>query len=198
MTNAVEKYTEQLQQLMPRGVLWDDMVQPDTLFTKLLTALAEEFARVEARTEQLINETDPRTMYEMLFDWETWLGLPDRCSIEAETLQQRRQAVLDLLTSTGGQSRQYFIDLAAKLGYTITITEFFPHTVSSPVNYPLYGSEWLYIWQVNALNQGEEIRYMTVMSGVNEPLSTRDSNILECAINRLKPAHTRVLFNYGD
>lgn len=198
MAQDLNAYTDQLISLMPRGVIWDEMTEHDTHFTALLTALAEEFARIDGRTEQLINETDPRSIFEMLFDWEQWLGLPGDCSAQANTLEQRRQAVWDLLTSTGGQSRQYFINLAARLGYTVTITEFFPHTVISPVNYPLYGKNWLYLWQVNALNQGEEIRYMTVISGVNEPLATRDTNILECALNRLKPAHTRILFNYGD
>lgn len=198
MTYRVEHYTAQLIALMPRGVIWDEMTEHDTHFTALLTALAQEFARIDSRTEQLIDETDPRSLFEMLFGWEQWLGLPGDCSAPSNTLEQRRQAVWDLLTSTGGQSRQYFIDLAARLGYTITITEFFPHTVLSPVNYPIYGSSWLYVWQVNAIDQGEEIRYMTVISGVDEALSTRDTNILECAINRLKPAHTRVIFNYGD
>ncbi|AUZ85838.1 hypothetical protein CDW43_15255 [Methylophaga nitratireducenticrescens] len=114
MSNTVEQYTQQLLALLPVGDLWTQLSEPDTDFFALITALAEEFARIDGRTEDLMDEDDPRTIYEMLFDWEKWLGLPDACMGNAETLQQRREAVLELLTLTGGQSRQYFIDLAKK------------------------------------------------------------------------------------
>ncbi|MBL1321501.1 MAG: DUF2313 domain-containing protein [Methylophaga sp.] len=195
MAQDVTAYTDQLISLMPRGVIWDEITEHDTHFTALLTALAQEFARIDGRTQQLIDETDPRSTFEMLFDWEQWLGLPGECSAQANTLEQRRQAVWDLLTSTGGQSRQYFINLAARLGYTITITEFNPFTVGGTVDESLYGQNWQFAWQVNAPE--ETIDYFTVASDINMALANWGNERLECAITRLKPAHTYVLFSYG-
>jgi uncharacterized protein YmfQ (DUF2313 family) len=119
----------------------------------------------------------------------------DKLSIFLEqSLEQRRNALVAKLTQLGGQSRQYFIDLAAALGYEITITEFQPFTVNSGVNDPLCDTEWRFVWQVNASQ--DTIRRFSVQSGVNDPLASWGNDQLECVINRLKPAHTIVLFAY--
>ncbi|MEW4983059.1 MAG: putative phage tail protein [Cycloclasticus sp.] len=194
MHNAQE-YTHQLGQLMPRGVLWDDLTQSDSEFMNWMGTLAQEFARIDARVSDLIDETDPRSMFEMLYDWEQYLGLPDKCIGQAETLEQRREAVLELLTSVGGQSRQYFIDLALKIGFVITIIEFDPFTVAGSVNELIYGQNWQFAWQVNA--PAETVTELTISSDVNTALASWGNTRLECVLTRLKPAHTIILFSYG-
>lgn len=188
-------YLRQLQALLPPGPAWpkDD----DATLTQLLGALAAELARVDGRAWQLIEEADPRTTAELFLDWERVAGLPDACAVAyggEQTMAQRRAALVGRLVTLGGQSSAYFIGLAAALGYAITITEFSEHTVNDDVNHPLYDSAWNFAWQVNAaLNAVTEI---TVESGVDEPLSAWGDSLLECVINRLKPAHTAVLYSY--
>ncbi|MDB2704924.1 DUF2313 domain-containing protein [Pseudomonadota bacterium] len=197
MSFNLSDYVHQLKTLLPVGVLWESLKLDETV-DNYLNAEAAEYAIIDARIENLLNETDPRKTYELLVEWEEFAGLPDDCAGESATLEQRRIALHARLTSTGGASKAYFIELAANLGYTVTITEFYPHSVASPVNYAMYGENWRYVWQINALEQGEDIRYFKVNSGVNEPLAVRNTNILECVINKLKPGHTLILFNYGE
>lgn len=143
----------------------------------------------------ILSEADPRTTYQLLADWERVLGLPDPCVGQLPTIEQRRAAVVAKVSMHGGQSRVFFIALAARLGFAITITEFKQYSVMSPVNAPLYGVPWCFTWRVNApLNT---VRRFSVMSGVNESLSTWSNQLLECAISRFKPAHTVVQFAYS-
>jgi hypothetical protein len=47
-------YRKQLQSLLPKGKLWNR--REDSILTQLLYGIAEEFVRIEERTENLINE----------------------------------------------------------------------------------------------------------------------------------------------
>jgi uncharacterized protein YmfQ (DUF2313 family) len=189
ISNATQAdYEAHLLALRPPGPAWapeDDH----------LGAAAEECARVHNRAVALVDEADPRTTTELLTDWERVAGLPDACTGPLPTLAQRRAALVARLTSIGGQSRAYFIALAASLGYTVTITEYRPYHVNSHVNDPLNSELWTFVWQVNAaLNT---VRRFTVNAGVNEPLAAWGNELLECVIRRLAPAHTKVLFAYS-
>lgn len=187
------EYLSQLQALLPQGPAWPR--EPDALLTRLLDGFAEEFARVDARADQLIDEADPRTTYELLADWERVAGLPGECVASlAQTVEQRRAALVAKLVERGGQSRAYFIALAAKLGYTVTITEFDEWTFDSDVDAPLTGTDWRFAFQVNApLNTVGE---WTFDSDVDAPFAWWGNELLECAINNDKPAHTVALFAY--
>jgi uncharacterized protein YmfQ (DUF2313 family) len=192
MALSTKDYLQQLQALLPKGPAWTH--EADALITQLLTAFAEEFARVDQRIDNLVNEADPRTTNELLTDWERVAGLPDLCTGIPETIALRRELLVAKLTNLGGQSKQFYIDLAAKLGFTITITEFKRWRVTSLVNDPLNGVEWAFVWRVNAAQ--DTIRKFTVAGRVNEPLASWGNTALECAISRLKPAHTYVQFAY--
>lgn len=193
MALTAAEYLAQLQALLPPGAAWRRDV--GSALTEFLAALAEELARIDQRIEALLDEADPRSTTELLTDWERVAGLPDACTGPLPTLAQRRAALVARLTSIGGQSRAYFIALAASLGYTITITEYRPYTVDSPVDDPLCSEEWAFVWQVNA--PLDTVRYRSVDSGVDEPFSTWGNQLLECVIRRFAPAHTLVLFAYS-
>jgi uncharacterized protein YmfQ (DUF2313 family) len=191
MTSA--DYLAQLQALLPQGPAWPR--ESDATLTRLLQAWADELARVDSRAAQLIDEADPRTTFELLSDWERVAGLPDPCAGEDQSTAQRRAALHARLTTLGGQSAAYYIGLAANLGYVISITEFHEHTVNDDVDYPIYAQPWPFAWQVNApLNT---IGLLSVGDTVDDPLAWWGNELLECLINRLKPAHTHVLFAYS-
>lgn len=190
MTSA--DYLAQLQALLPPGPAWSRDSQ--AVLTRMQAAWAEEYARVDGRAAALMAEADPRYTAEMLADWERCLGLPDTCTGPLATIAERRAAVVARLTGIGGQSPAYYIALADSLGYQVTITEFRPHTVDDDVDYPIYGTDWAHAWQVNAsLNT---VRELTVDDDVDMPLAAWGNQLLECAINRTKPAHSIVLFAY--
>lgn len=191
---AASDYKIQLQALLPPGRLWDALREPGRGSDQLLAALAEEFARVDARAEALLDETDPRTVYELLAEWESFAGLPDPCVPDGQTADERRSALIGRLTGMGGQSRQYFIDLAESLGYSITITEFRPQTVNGSVDEPLYGGDWAFAWQVTAPQ--DSVTYHAVDGDVAEPLASWGNELLECVLGRFNPAYTHLIFAY--
>lgn len=197
MARTAADYREHLKALLPPGQAFPR--EPGTDMEKLLAGMAQELARIDSRGEALISEANPQTTAEMLTDWERVAGLPDKCSGSLEeTLQGRRQALLAKLASTGGQSPQYFIDLAAALGYIVTITEFRPFRAGmSQAGDALTNGAWVYTWQVNA-PAVSAIPFRAGQSNAGEPLRAWGNDALECKINQLKPAHTIALFAYGS
>lgn len=168
-------YLHALFALLPPGPAWSR--EAGTRLYRLLTGLAQEPARLEAAAWDLIEQADPRTSTALLDAWERVAGLTPAAGA---TLAQRRAAVVGVLTATGGQSRAYYAAVAAAMGYSITITEYRPATVLSPVNAPIYGVAWAFAWRVVA----------TAQTGAATPAA------LEAQINKIKPAHTVVYFVY--
>jgi len=169
---------------------------PESTWQRLLAARAGAFSRLDGRSAALLEEADPRTASELLPDWERVTGLPDPCVTGEQTAAERSDAVVRVLTGTGGASRPYFIGLAADLGYDIEIEDYTAHTVTSDVSEPLRSIEWRWAWTV----RGPEVtvRDKNVVSGADEPLASWGNERLECVISRLAPAHTLVLFAYGE
>ncbi|MCE8027553.1 DUF2313 domain-containing protein [Halomonas daqingensis] len=169
---------------------------PGSSWQRLLAARAEAFRRVDGRADTLLEEADPRTAYDLLSDWERTFGLPDPCVSGEQTVAERRGALLRALTGTGGASRAYFIELAAALGYEIAIEEYTAHTVGATVDHPLYGIAWRWAW--TARGPKVTVNYLAVNSGVDEPLASWGNERLECVFNRAKPAHTHLIYAYGE
>lgn len=194
--HSASDYLQQLKDLLPRGRLWNALREEGKLFGQLLNALAQEFERVDAANNTLIDEADPRTALQLLPDWEAFVGLPDTCSGLGTTNQQRRDALLEALTSVGGQSRAYFIGLAEQLGFTdATIIEYDPHTVDESVDAPIYGADWQFVWKLSAAMP--PVVQFNADSTVDESLGElAPTTRLECIINQRKPAHTLALFEY--
>ena len=183
---SLADYRRQILALLPVGSLWESL-KNDTVFSNLIDAIAAEFRRIDGSARSLLGEIDPRTSNDLFPEWEVFAGLPDPCVGELKTMPERRAAVVSKLTGHGGQSPQYYIDLAAALGFTITISEY------DGINQALVNQ---YYWQVNSALTGPVVSF-DMNSAVNEPLRSWSSNsLLECMINRLKPAHTTVLFSY--
>jgi uncharacterized protein YmfQ (DUF2313 family) len=202
------RYRGALADLLPPGLIWNR--DPSSRLMAFLEGLGSEFGHVERRSLELLEEVDPHRTVEMLPDWERIVGLPDACVSIEETVQDRRQAVLVKLAAVGGQSRQFYIDLAAEYGFTITITEF-TSFVAGPAYgddrskagdaltnakaQPAAGAGWQDTWQVNA--PLETIREFKAGEGqAGDPLRWWGNTLLECLISRAKPAHTHVLFSY--
>lgn len=188
------RYRRMLQKLQARGLAWPRLA--GTVLGRLLEALGAELWRVEQRALELLAEADPRTTVEMLADWERAAGLPDECTGPLESASERRAALVARLGSIGGQSRAFFIALAADLGFEVTITEFDAFHAGSPVGQPLYGEDWEFAWQVNA----PEVSVRDFLAGAGvagDPLRDWGNDLLECSFERAKPAHTIVIFAYS-
>lgn len=192
---TVEQYVALLQNLFPTGAAWS--TEKTSTVDRLRQGLADELGRLDGRSEVFLQETDPRQATELLPEWERVTGLPDDCVVSVGLLQARRDAVAARLSQLGGQSRAYFISLAQQVGFNVTITEFFPFQVGRSVSGDsLSNGDWIYAWRVNA--PSETVRFFTVGGGVvGDPLAAWGNTLLECTINRVKPAHTVLQFGYG-
>jgi uncharacterized protein YmfQ (DUF2313 family) len=143
-------------------------------------------------------EAAPRSTLLLLPDWERNAGLPDECTGPAETLEGRRLRLVAQLTARGGQSRAFFLALAEGLGFSgCSITEFRPFTAGSPCDAPLDPDPWRHAWRLN-IPADAGVREFTAGSACTEALRSWGSAVLECVIRRVQPAHTHVLFGYGD
>lgn len=193
--STVENYRSMLLSLFPPGLAWPR--EPGSIVYKFAYGAAEELKRIHDRALQLIEESDPRTTNEMLSDWERALGLPDDCSPEDATTIQRRFEVVQRYKASGGQSRQYFIDFAAALGFTITITEFRQFEVGrSVVGEALTNGDWVFAWQISAA-EFTVFNFSAGLSAVGDPLATWGNDVLECKLDEAKPAHTVLIFTYS-
>ncbi len=194
-------YREQLGALLPRGRAWPR--DEGSTLMRLLHAEADELARIDARAADLFEEVDVRTALELLGDWERVAGLPDACVPAPDSIAERQAAVLARLTSVGGQTRAYYIELAASIGYAVTIDEFRPARMGMRMGDRLRGEAWAYAWRVNVqppaidTGSGVSVRYFRMgQSRMGERLRGFGSLDLECLINRAKPAHSIVIFAY--
>jgi uncharacterized protein YmfQ (DUF2313 family) len=137
-----------------------------------LKGLAGSFARLNDDANGLLVDAFPATAVQLLPEWEETLNLPGTGSTS-----ERQAAIVAALTATGGQSKAYFIALAASLGFAITITEYRPHRVSDTVSRPIAGADTIFSWLVTTRASGSH-------------------TALEAAIRQYAPAHTVVGFNY--
>lgn len=174
--NTAADYAAASRALMPRGAVWPDDL--DATQSKLLAALAMAWWRVDGAAVQLLGDTFPATTQALLSEWEESLGLPDPAIGVAANDDQRRAQIVARLTGAGGQSRQRFIDFAAALGFTITITNYAPLRAGHfRAGDAAYGQKWADAWGV----------HITANAG------GLSSSALKAALDRIKPAETTVL-----
>ena len=175
---TADDYATNLHQLMPRGLAWTRRVQ--STLGALIAGYAIGLARADADIRRLNDEADPRSTTEMLPEWETAAGLPDPCVTAPQTLGERRKALYSRVTSTGGANAAYFEQVARDLGYTPRVVEVDTH-----------------VWRLDVAEETKVTLFRSGSSRAGDRLRTFGNEQLECVINRLKPAHTRVLFAYG-
>ena len=195
VAHSQDEYRDALAALLPTGLAWPR--EPQSVLMQFLASLAAEFTRLDGRAAQLLAETDPASTTELLQDWERVVGLPDPCVTQVQTIAERRQALEGRLTAVGGQSRRFFVELASRLGYSITIDEFPSAAAATAAGISYSGDEWANIWRVNVPTSVAITPFRVSAGAAGEPLRAWSNEVLECQFNRYKPAHTRVLFAYA-
>ena len=207
-------FAEVILEEMPTGPAWPR--DADSSLRAWAEGCADVWGDVSGRAaDLLVTESDPRATSEMLPDWERAFGLPDPCVAEPQTLTDRRRALVNKITTQGGQSRAFFVSVAAALGYTITITEYAPFTCgvsrcgdtrkAAPDDPTDTGYRWTlgppeirFWWRVHVL--GAKLRWFRAGSGqcgVDPMVRIGIATDLECLLRRWKPAHTDIAFDYS-
>jgi uncharacterized protein YmfQ (DUF2313 family) len=224
--------------LLPQGQAWPK--EPGSTLARACCGLADYWGAVDARAADLLEqESDPRKTLELLLDWERNWGLPDPCYQEPLTIGERQLALVMRMTMQGGASREFFISVAAQIGYRITISEFrvfvcgidrcgdnrvygdgsnpmfdeWGKPICNPLGEPIAHGE-LSEWPNYGLGPPSNRSYWTVhvdgvkliwfrvgggggQTGVDPHLRIGTADDLECLLNRWKPAHTQIIFDYS-
>ncbi|MFM8333102.1 MAG: YmfQ family protein [Candidatus Methylumidiphilus sp.] len=190
-------YFRALQSLLPTGPAWPRT--DDSNLSRLLSAIAEEFARLEARAVRLLDEASPAKTIELLTDWESWLGLPSTCmALEPQSFEQRQAAVVSKLTDVGGQRAEDFIALAARLGAVVTITVFDLATDLDDDMQPDRDYRWRFVMRVNMPAAADSVRMASEMSTDADAEALWGNRLLECVIRSRAKAEIIVLFSYPE
>lgn len=187
-----------LQALLPPGAVLTR--EPGAVLTKVLEAIAAQFAAAEARAVDLREQSsDPLKATYMLADWERLLGLPDDCMVgRTLSLADRQRIAGQRLVELGGQSRPYFIDLAERLGEPgCTITRFRPMNCNDNCNDALYSVADRFVWRMNIPRPADNARPMNCNDNCNSALQMYTPSLIECPIEERSPAETKVIFSYA-
>ena len=231
-----DDYGTQFLTLLPQGQAWPKY--PGTTLDLACRGLAEYWGYVDGRAADLLEiESDPRKTVELLPDWERNWGLPDPCYAAPDSIAARQLALVMRMTMQGSQSREFFIGVAAQIGYSISITEYrvFVVGIDRCGDNRVYGdgsdpmfNEWdqpikdpagnnvalgeLSEWPNYGIGPPENRFYWTVHvhsisliwfrcsvseCGVDPHLTIGTAEDLECILNRWKPAHTQIIFDYS-
>lgn len=170
MALTPEQVAERTARLLPRGAIWRRGA--DRFLQKLLLAASDELARIYERAVDLLGEQHPLQVTETIDEWEAEYGLPLPCLPPTLTLQGRREALAAKVRGGGGQSLQYFVDVCAAAGITVTAREEQPFYVGvHGCGDPVGETDWAYVWTLTAPD-------------------AESATIVACLLDQIQPSHT--------
>ncbi len=190
------EYLSQLTALLPQGPAWDLEAAPE--LGTVLTGIAQEMARLDARAFALNSEMDPAYVFELVPEWENVMGLPDDCLGSSPAFADRQLGVQQRLLAIGSQHVSYFIAIAKGQGY--------PNAYVTQHRAPRFGrarmgkshfGTWQaqFMWTLNTGGRQSLGRRFGV-SHWGQRFGANPGSALECIIRRYAPAHTIVNINY--
>jgi uncharacterized protein YmfQ (DUF2313 family) len=200
MAYNVNSYFQMLMNLLPRGRALSR--SPDSILYKLMHAFSFEFSLIDSRGDDLSVERNTLLTSELLADYERDLGLPDDCTELATTINERRRIINNKLVTDTGLNKQTYIDIAADLGYDITITEFTPCWCGIAECGDSIGDQNnIFYWQVNLYMSPETFDSWVYFTCGNSQcgdalIYVPLVGVLQCVLNIYKPAWTQMLLSY--
>lgn len=195
---TAEDYHAQLRLLLPPGPAWDREFNPG--LDELLQAGAELLAKEDLRAADLLAESDPYTVRELVPDWERVMDLPDPCLGDSPKFEDRQLAVRRRLVEVGGQSPAYFVELAIGQGYpqARVVEHRAPRFGRARFGAAHFGT-WAaqFMW---TLDTGPRRRLGRRFGAAyfGEQFGGNPSGALECVLRRAAPAHAVEFIKYGE
>jgi len=194
---TAEHYAEQLQALLPPGPAWDPERVPEV--QQLIAGLSHEFARIDGRAFDLLNEMDPATVSELVPDWERVMNLPDPCLGLKPLFEDRRLSVRQRLVAVGGQNTAFYVGIAVSQGYPdASVTEFrAPRMGRSRFGQAHFGT-WnaQFMWTLNTGGR-QRLGRRFGASYWGERFGVNPGTAIECLIRRAAPAHGIEFVNFN-
>lgn len=190
-------YVQGWNELLPTGPAWPR--EPDHVLQTVVTGLSQVWGEnvEESAALLLVTESYPAATNILLPEWERAFGLPDTClPAPATDVPTREENLVAKMTFLGQQSRAFFIAQAAKYGQTASIREYSPYQcgISGVGNTTNIEPDGLgsYRWAL----MRPEMRFVWSMIPTALTASWNGADLF-CFVNRWKPAHTEVVFDYS-
>jgi len=178
---------------MPSGPLFAAKSVQDSNFRKLLRGMAGELFRSNGFLISYSEEVIPDLTVKFISEWESALGIPDDCFSGTGTIDERRRDVLVKLASSGIQTADDFVELAATFGVLVSV-----NSGIREITFPL-------VFPIVMFTTEKEARFtivvrFTVEAANKFPLvfpitfGSGEIAILECLFTKLKPANCDIIF----
>jgi uncharacterized protein YmfQ (DUF2313 family) len=186
-----EEHTQALSNLLPGGRAFQGKNIDDSNFRQLLRICSPEISRFESLLLEFARERDINNADVYLDRWESALGIPDDCFPGTGDIDERRLHVIVKLACMNVSTREDFIALAEKLGFTVSITSL-GSTAYPPYDIPMIPSSLPtsnFVWVVSGKNIVGNVPPYDI------PYSLEVfSNVLQRVFEKLKPAMTQIIF----
>ena len=180
-TYQASDFVTALQNLMPRGRAWPRDLSSTQ--AQVLAGLAPVYAALLARDNNLLVDAFPATTVELLPEWESTLGLPSPAIGPSPTVLARQTLVLARFIGCGGQGIPDYVDYAALLGYTVTITGQAPFRCGqSGCGQHLGDVEQMFGWTI------------TTSGGTSTPFGSYGTAVLQYELQRIAPPYSILNF----
>lgn len=175
-------YARAFLQLLPPGLAWT--AEPESDLALLADGIAVEYGRIEQRMVDLLAESHPSTVNETLEQWEQDYGLPTACTLVAQTVQERSNALIDAYAHQGDQSLSALQAWASPLGFDILSMDSGQERRMGNS----FGEQYV----------GQEQAFVITVSVASTSKTTAEKAAFECAFLRIVHAHRIYLFTHQE
>lgn len=185
--------TRQFADHIPEGRAWNNKINEDSIIYKNIKSLASAFNIVQQQIESIANEFNINLTVDLLPDWEESVGIPDDCIFELDSLQKRRDSVIQRLKKVPVVTKAEFEALALSLGLEVTVlpggtVEGFP--LSFPFNFSSsYTKFRMFVYFPDS--SGERLGFP-----YDFPLTfgSFDIDTIKCVFDKVAPANIEILY----
>ncbi len=195
-----QEETDALAQYLPSDKIFNSKSFDGSNLRKLLTALGGELSRIDQLFQNVMDGLNLLTTTDLDYIrlWEGAVGIPDESFPDTESLgiEARRTHILIKMRSLGVLTEQDFVDLALLLGYVISIengTLYGVFPLSFPIAFAPSIKTARFLMVINAPASLTGAYSFPIAFPV---IFSTGNNIISSLFNILKPANTRILFNY--
>lgn len=193
MPHSKEQWTNAIMMQMPQGDIWSR--DKTGALHAYVAGYAPRLQQAEDSADQLLSEMRPKSTQQLLVEWEAYLGLPE-CNLTNQTVEQRRNAVIEKYCRKGGLQAWSLEALAALLGFNIEVQEIFPHHCLRGCTYPLNEEKYRHVMRV--IVKGIPNAYAVCLDDCLTPLTSNSALALTCVLEKFKMAGKYYEYIYED
>jgi uncharacterized protein YmfQ (DUF2313 family) len=214
---SVKSQSENIQalaNLLPTGKAWTAKNITGTNLRNTLKALSIEIARSQSTLESLCDGYIPNFTTSFIEEWENELGIPDDCFSNTGTDAERRRNIIIKLAHMNLQTSQDYLNLADLLGLTIAITpisEKAKFTFTFPEVLGTYENQnFEYTFPIIMVEDANPFTFVIDIDTssctpfgplgyqFDFPLCGDNVSLFICLIDKLRPAHLRVIYQIKE